>query len=39
MFAVLLFLAQPAPDPVPEPALLALLAVGAGIIYAVKRRK
>ena len=38
MFATLIHLAQTAPD-MPEPALLALLAVGAGIIFAVKRRK
>ena len=38
MFTTLIVLAQAAP-PMPEPGLLALLAVGAGIIFAVKRRK
>ena len=35
MFATLIYLAQA----MPEPGLLALLAVGAGIVFAVKRRK
>ncbi|MCZ6573804.1 MAG: PEP-CTERM sorting domain-containing protein [Planctomycetota bacterium] len=36
MLATLIYLAQVA---MPEPGVLALLAVGAGIIFAVKRRK
>ncbi len=36
MLATLIFLVT---NDVPEPALLALLAVGAGIVFAVKRRK
>ena len=38
MLATLIYLAQQI-DQMPEPALLALLAVGAGIVFAVKRRK
>ena len=40
MLATLIYLAQglTAPD-MPEPGVLALLAIGAGIIFAVKRRK
>jgi hypothetical protein len=37
MLATLIYLAQGAP--MPEPGLLALLAIGAGIVFAVKRRK
>ena len=36
MLATLIYLAI---DQMPEPGLLALLAIGAGIVFAVKRRK
>ncbi len=39
MLATLIHLAQVAGPPIPEPGLLALLVVGAGIVFAVKRRK